>query len=131
MSTAGHVSAYGMPDQSCVLSSAYVRHPPPRDWGVRLGRVGHMPSIPGKKPLLAYRFSREQRCALKKLADAPRGLTAHLLVVAHGYSTEMLSGLVLAGLAAVVTETTRARRGVALEVERICITEAGRRALEG
>jgi hypothetical protein len=77
------------------------------------------------------RFSREQRRAFKRLADAPRGVNEEVLVVAHGFSAELLAGLVLAGLATVVTETKRADRGLTIEVERIRITAAGRRALEG
>jgi len=35
------------------------------------------------------------------LADAPRDVNEEVLVVAHGFSAEMLAGLVLAGLATV------------------------------
>jgi hypothetical protein len=73
---------------------------------------------------------RERRRALKMLADAPRGFSEEMLVV-HGLSAEILAGLVLAGLATVVTETKSAPRGVTINVERIRITDAGRRALEG
>jgi hypothetical protein len=65
------------------------------------------------------------------LTDAPRGFSEEMLVVAHGFSAEMAAGLVLAGLATVVTETKSAPRGVTIKVERIRITDAGRRALEG
>jgi hypothetical protein len=75
------------------------------------------------------RFSRQQRRALKKLAGTPRGLTAQLLL-AHGFSVEMLRGLVHAQLATVVTEPMMARPGVTIIVERIRITDTGRRALE-
>jgi hypothetical protein len=75
-------------------------------------------------------FSREQRRALTKLANAPRGLTEYLLI-AHGFSSEMLSGLVHAELATVVTEPLRVRRGLTIMVERIRITDAGRMAIEG
>jgi hypothetical protein len=78
----------------------------------------------------ASRFSREQRRALKKLADTPRGLTEYLLM-ARGFSAEMVSDLVLAELATVVTEPMKARRGLTVRIERIRITDAGRRALEG
>jgi hypothetical protein len=75
------------------------------------------------------RVSHEQRRALKKLAGTPRGLTEHLLM-AHGFSVEMLSGLVQADLAAVVTEPMREPRGVINMIERIRITDAGRRAIK-
>jgi hypothetical protein len=42
----------------------------------------------------------------------------------------MLADLVLAGLATVVTETKMAPRGLKIEVDRIRITDDGRRALE-
>jgi hypothetical protein len=69
---------------------------------------------------------REQRRALKMLADAPRGVSEEMLIVVHGFSAEML-----AGLATVVTESKSARRGVTIEVERIRVTDAGRRAFDG
>jgi hypothetical protein len=78
----------------------------------------------------ASRLSREQRRALKKLADTPHGLTEHFLL-ARGFSVEMLSNLVLAKLATIVTEPIMARPGVTLMVELIRITEAGRMWLEG
>jgi hypothetical protein len=74
-------------------------------------------------------FTREQQRALKKLAGTPRGLTEHLLI-AHGFSIETLSDLVLADLATVVSEPLAARRGVTIMVERIRITDNGRRVLE-
>jgi hypothetical protein len=75
------------------------------------------------------RFSRQRRRALKKLAGTPRGLTERLLI-AHGFSVEMLSGLVQANLATVVTEPMKEPRGVINMIERIRITDAGRRALK-
>jgi hypothetical protein len=85
-----------------------------------------------KKPATcpASRFSREQRRALQKLAGTPRGLTEHFLL-AHGFSLEMLSSLVLARLATIVTEPMMARPGVTLMVELMRITDAGRTWLEG
>jgi hypothetical protein len=64
------------------------------------------------------------------LAGTPRGLTENFLL-AHGFLMDMLSILVLAKRASVVTEAMMARRGVALMVERIRITDAGRMSLEG
>jgi hypothetical protein len=77
------------------------------------------------------RLSREQRRALEVLADTPRCVSEEMLVVVHGFSAEMIAGLVLAGLAMVGTETKKAPRGLTLTVERIRITDDGRRALEG
>jgi hypothetical protein len=78
----------------------------------------------------ARRFSREQLRALRILAGVPRGIGEEILVVAHGFSVGMLSGLVLAELAMVVTETKMAPRGPTTKVERIRITDNGRRVLE-
>ena len=72
----------------------------------------------------------ERRRALQLLASSPRGLTEDLLVLAHEFSSDMLAGLVLAGLATVVAETLRAD-GPTIKIERVRITDAGRRAIEG
>jgi hypothetical protein len=64
------------------------------------------------------------------LAGTPRGLTEHFLL-GHGFSVEMLSRLVLAKLAIVVTEPMASHLGATLMVERIRITDAGRMSLEG
>jgi hypothetical protein len=77
----------------------------------------------------ARRFTREQRRALEMLAGTPRGLTEHFLL-GHGFSVEMLSNLVLANLAIVVTEPMTVHRAATLMVERIRITDAGRTWLE-
>jgi hypothetical protein len=77
------------------------------------------------------RLSREQRRALKMLADAPRGVSEEVLVIAHGFSAETVGGLVLAGLATVVTETKTVLRGLTIDIERIRITTEGRQAIEG
>jgi hypothetical protein len=91
-----------------------------------------MRRTPNDKPSTssASRFSREQRRALKKLADTPRGLTEYFLM-ARGFSAEMLSDLVLSELATVVTEPMRVRRGLTVRIERIRITDSGKCALEG
>ncbi len=74
------------------------------------------------------RLSSEWHRALQLLVSNPRGITEHMLVLGHGFSGDMLAMLVLAGLAAVVTETLRAGQG---KIERMMITDAGKRALEG
>lgn len=72
----------------------------------------------------------ERRRALQLLAGNPRGVAAELLVLAHECSRDVLAGLVLAGLATVVAETLNGD-GPAIKIERVRITDAGRRALEG
>jgi hypothetical protein len=77
------------------------------------------------------RLTREQRRSLELLARDPHGATGDRLVIAHGFETKMLAGLDYEGLAiAMVGEPVKAG-GRTVEVVRITITEAGRRALEG
>jgi hypothetical protein len=83
------------------------------------------------RDLVSMRLSREQRRALKMLADAPRGVSEEVLVIAHGFSAETLGGLVLAGLATVVTETKTVLRDLTIDIERIRITTEGRQEIEG
>jgi hypothetical protein len=75
------------------------------------------------------RLGPERRSALGILADAPHGLTEAMLM-AHGITTELLASLVRHGLATVQRESVKAgeRR---VEVPRIGITNAGRKAIEG
>jgi hypothetical protein len=92
-----------------------------------------MPYVRRKSPVTSStrRFGRERRHVLKMLADAPRGIREEVLMLVHGFSIEMLAGLVQAGLTTVATETITMRPGVTNEIERIRITDAGKRALEG
>ncbi len=75
-----------------------------------------------------HRLSPEWHRALQFLACTPRGTAEHMLVLGHGFSSDMLAMLVLAGLATVVNETHRAGQG---KIKRLLITDAGKRALEG
>jgi len=74
---------------------------------------------------------REQRRLLELLASDPRGATGDRLVIAHGFETKMLAGLVHEGLAAAMVGEPVEASGKTVEVVRITITEAGRRAIEG
>jgi hypothetical protein len=73
-------------------------------------------------PPRRHHLSREQRRALKVLARAPRGVSKQALMVARGFSAELLAGLVLAEFAIQTIGDDR--------VERILITAVGRQALE-
>jgi hypothetical protein len=53
-----------------------------------------------------------------------------VLVLGHGVSHQTLAMLALAGLATVVTETRRVD-GETSTIERLRITDAGRRAIRG
>jgi hypothetical protein len=77
------------------------------------------------------RLTREQRRSLELVASHPHGATGDRLVIAHGFETKMLAGLVHEGLAtATVGEPVQAS-GKTVEVVRITITDAGRRAIAG
>ncbi len=69
----------------------------------------------------------DQYSALQRLADVPRGI-AKTLMLAYGVTHESIAGLVLTGLATVVTDTARIGDQT-IEVELVTITDAGRRAL--
>ena len=75
-------------------------------------------------------FRPDWRQALQLLARSPRGATEDVLEIGHGISREMLATIVLAGLATVVTETLGIE-GATFKIERMRITDAGRRALVG
>jgi hypothetical protein len=75
-------------------------------------------------------FSPNWRQALQLLALDPRGATEDVLELGHGFSRETLAMLALAGLATVVTETLKANDAT-FKIERMRITDAGRRMIEG
>jgi hypothetical protein len=82
-----------------------------------------MAPTPRKPPL-----GPERRSALGILADAPRGLTEAMLTT-HGVTGKLIAGLVRDGLATVQAESVQAG-GQRVEVRRVRITDAGRRAVE-
>jgi hypothetical protein len=69
----------------------------------------------------------DQRRALELLAVSPRGCTESIMMV-HGFKRAMLAELVRNGWATAATEIVRAGWRP-IEVARMRITEAGRRAL--
>jgi acetolactate synthase small subunit len=76
-------------------------------------------------------LSAEQRRALALLVSNPHGVIEELLVLAHGFNREMIAGLVVEGLATARREVLVASDGTMVELVRIRISDAGRRALEG
>jgi hypothetical protein len=82
-----------------------------------------MPSPPRK-----HRLSPERRRALELLASSSRGVNAALLIHIHGFKRHVLAGLVRRKLTAAEREVVTAG-GRAIEVVRIRITGAGRKAL--
>ena len=77
-------------------------------------------------PSRAERERTQQRRALRLLADAPEGMT-EALMMAHGFSSELLVDLCIAGLA--IAKVERMIAGRRTVVVRLKITEAGRQAL--
>jgi hypothetical protein len=71
----------------------------------------------------------EQREALEFLASDPQGAAEELVVLVHGFDGDMIAGLVHSGLAIARRENMKAGDR-AIEVVRIRITTAGRRAIE-
>jgi hypothetical protein len=71
----------------------------------------------------------EQRRALHLLARNTRGQT-EAIMLAHGFTVDMLGGLVLDGLITTAPETVRAG-GRPVQVVRMMITAVGRRAIAG
>ena len=74
--------------------------------------------------------SAEWRQVLQLLARSPRGTIEDVLELGHGFSRETLATLVLNGLAMVMTETL-SLDGATIKIERMRITDAGRRAIRG
>ena len=74
------------------------------------------------------RLSADQREALALLASDPQGATDELLVLVHGFDSNMIADLVESGLAMARLENMKAGSR-AIEVVRIRITGAGRDAL--
>jgi hypothetical protein len=63
--------------------------------------------------------------ALQRLANVPRGI-AKTLMLAHGFTHDLIAGLEQAGLVTVVPDIATIG-GKTIEVELVVITDAGRR----
>jgi len=81
-----------------------------------------------KRPPHKDHLSQHARRALELLIVDPRGLAEPLLLT-YGFSRKMLAGLISMGLVTAQRQTVSAS-GQAVEVTRMTITEAGRKALE-
>jgi hypothetical protein len=66
---------------------------------------------------------------LELLSSSPHGATEALLVRVHGFNSDMITGLIRAGLATASRETMKAG-AKPIEVVRLQITNAGRSAIE-
>jgi hypothetical protein len=69
----------------------------------------------------------EECRALQRLADVPRGIAKTLMLV-HGFTDELIAGIVLNGLATVVPDSARIGKQT-IEIELVMITDAGRKAI--
>ncbi|HLK82337.1 MAG TPA: hypothetical protein VKT99_12705 [Xanthobacteraceae bacterium] len=65
--------------------------------------------------------------ALQRLADVPRGI-AKTLMLAYGFTDELIARLVLNGVATVVPDIARIGTQT-IEIELVTITDAGRQAI--
>ena len=83
---------------------------------------------PMSSPPRKHRLSPEERQALELLASDPQGATDELLVLVHGFDSNMIADLVESGLAMARLENMKCGSR-AIEVVRIRITGAGRDAL--
>ena len=81
-----------------------------------------------KPPRKRRRLSGEARRALELLSRSPDGVNEALLL-AHGFTRQMLTGFVRSGLATWHHRTIRAG-GRTIEVNYMVITDVGRRAIE-
>jgi hypothetical protein len=79
--------------------------------------------------MTVIRISREQHRALNLLASSRHGVNEDLLVRGHGLSRGVLSSLTRRRLAATEREVIISG-GKAIEVVRLRITAAGRKAIE-
>ena len=87
-------------------------------------------ALPGRcRPMTVIRTSSEQQRALKPLASSRHGVNEELLIRGHGFSRWVLSSLIRRRLAVTQREVVMAG-GRAIEVVRLRITAAGRRAIE-
>jgi hypothetical protein len=80
--------------------------------------------VPPREPSL----SEEQRHTLALLDSVPHGVTEDQLALVHGFDRDMIAGLVHEGLATPRRETIETG-GRMIEVVRLIITDAGRRAI--
>ena len=75
-------------------------------------------------------LSAEQRRALLVLIKNRHGVIEDLLMLTHGFSRGLIAGLVDEGLATARREVVTSAGGTTVDVVRIRISDAGRRALE-
>ena len=100
-----------------------------RPWWVRKRKSVSGAGYEAKRnDLMAQRLSTEQRRALAMLADVGQRGYTDAMMMAHGFTFDLLASLVRAGLATAAPQRVRAS-GHMFELMRVRITDAGRRAV--
>src|SRR5262249_13063832 len=125
--------------QNCYLAMAAMRpdDPPCQQLDTPLTRIpfraAYVPAVspahPSKKltrPLL----TKDGRRVLELLVGSSRQGCTEAFLLAHGFTVDLLADMVRAGFATAQSERVRAG-GQPIEVTRVHITNAGRRALRG
>jgi hypothetical protein len=69
----------------------------------------------------------DERLALQRLAGVPRGI-AKTLMLAHGFTDELIASLVLNGLATVMPDAATIGKQT-IEIELVMMTDVGRKAI--
>jgi hypothetical protein len=77
------------------------------------------------------KLNEERRGVLALLANFPHGIMEELLVLAHRFDRSTIGGLLNEGLAMAQREVVTSPSRTTIDVVRIRISDAGRRALEG
>src|SRR5262245_57207298 len=85
--------------------------------------------IPSKK-LTRSLLTKDGRRVLELLVGSARQGSTEAFLLAHGFTVDLLADMVRAGFATAHSERVRAG-GQPIEVTRVHITDAGRRALRG
>ena len=87
------------------------------------------PAYPSKKPARPL-LTTDGRRVLELLVGSARQGCTEAFLLAHGFTVDLLADMVRAGFATAQIERVRAG-GQPIEVTRVHITDAGRRALKG
>jgi len=99
------------------------------------GTPGKKPPAPsvrvrrGRKPSQQRHLGHKARQVLELLSVDQRGI-AEALLLTYGFTRDLLAGLIRTGLATAQRQRVKVGSN-AIEIVRVRITEAGRRALEG
>ena len=125
--------------QNCYLAMAAMRPDPPRQQlDTPLTRIplpgrlcsGRVPGVSLQKANPRPLLTKDGRRVLELLVGSARQGCTEAFLLAHGFTVDLLADMVRAGFATAQIERVRAG-GQPIEVTRVHITDAGRRALKG